>query len=225
PGAGVPGRGAGLERRSVRLAGSALAAAGGLRDHVDRGFVLVGPAGAEALHLRVDDARIDGAHRVVAEPEPLNGAWREIFHHDIGALRHVLNELEPGLGFQVDGDGFLVGVEQQEIPGVLVLALARAGLSAHQGAASFAALRVFHLDDLGTEPSERFGAGWASLELGQVQNTDALKAARSRAVGSHFLVPPWSALRGIVALMELAINRPVSSSSISIARGGLPVGT
>ena len=29
-----------------------------------------------------------------------------------------------------------------------------------------------------TEPSERLGAGWAGLELGQVQNPDAGKAAR-----------------------------------------------
>ena len=56
-------------------------------------------------------------------------------------------------------------------------------------AARFAALRVFHLDDLGTEPGERLGAGRAGLELGQVQNTDAGKTARKRAVGSHFLVP------------------------------------
>jgi hypothetical protein len=44
---------------------------------------------------------------------------REILHYDIGALRHVLDELKPALGFQVDRDRFLVGVEQQEIPGVL----------------------------------------------------------------------------------------------------------
>src|SRR5213592_2236404 len=60
--------------------------------------VLVGSAGAEALHLRVDDARIDGAHHVIAEPQPLNGAGREILHHDIGALRHVLDEIEATLG-------------------------------------------------------------------------------------------------------------------------------
>ena len=53
-----------------------------------------------------------------------------------------------------------------------------AGLPAQQGAARFAALRVFHLDDLGTEPGERLGAGWAGLKLGQVQNTDTDKAAR-----------------------------------------------
>src|SRR5262244_1197058 len=73
---------------------------------------------------------------------------------------------------------FLLALKQQEIPGVLVRALAGAGLPAQQGAARFAALRVFDLDDLGTEPGERLGAGWAGLELGQVQNTDAGKAAR-----------------------------------------------
>src|SRR5262249_33748352 len=79
---------------------------------------------------------------------------------------------------------------QQEIPGVLIRALARAGLPAQQGAARFAALRVFHLDDLGTEPGQRLGAGWAGLELCQVQNTDAFKKGRKPAVCSHFLVLP-----------------------------------
>ena len=178
----------GFERRPVGLPGNAHDAAGRLRDHVEGEVVLVGSAGAKALHLRVDDARIDGVHHVVAEPQPLNGAGREILHHDIGAFRHVLDEIEPTLGFEVDGDGFLVGVEQQEIPGVL--ALARAGLPAQQGAARFAALRVFHLDDLGAEPGECLGAGWAGLELGQVQNTDAGKKGRKPAVCSHFLVLP-----------------------------------
>src|SRR6516165_11131265 len=54
----------------------------------------------------------------------------------------------------------------------------------------FAALRVFDLDDLGTEPGERLGAGWAGLELGQVQNTDAGKKGRKPAVCSHFPVLP-----------------------------------
>src|SRR5262249_38376491 len=61
---------------------------------------------------------------------------------------------------------------------------------AQQGAARFAALRVFDLDDLGTEPGECLRAGWAGLELGQVQNTDAGKKGRKHAVCSHFLVLP-----------------------------------
>src|SRR5262249_23560583 len=105
-----------------------------------------------------------------------------------GAFHHGLDEIEPTLGFEVDGDGFLVGVEQQEIPGVPILALA--GLPAQQGAARFAAVRVFDLDDLGTEPGEGLRAGWAGLELSQVQNTDAGKKGRKPTVCSHFLVLP-----------------------------------
>jgi hypothetical protein len=63
-------------------------------------------------------------HLVIEEADefaPMTGARRR-------ALHHVLDELESALGFQVDGDGFLVGVERQEIPRVLVRGLARAGL-------------------------------------------------------------------------------------------------
>ena len=56
-GAGIAERRAGLERRPVALAGDAHDAAGRLRDHVEGEVVLVGSAGAKALHLRVDDAR------------------------------------------------------------------------------------------------------------------------------------------------------------------------
>src|SRR4029453_8928734 len=191
-GTGIAERHAGFERRPVALPCNAHDAPGRLRDHIEGRVFLVGSAGAKALYLRVDDARVDGAHRFVAESQPLNGARREILHHDIGALRHILDELEPALRFQIDSDRFLVGVEQQEIPGVLTLA----GRPVQQEATRFAALRVFSLDDLGTEPGKRLGAGRTGLELRQVQNTDASKTARKRAVGSHFFVlPTGSAFR------------------------------
>src|SRR5262249_56021186 len=64
------------------------------------------------------------------------------------------------------------------------------GGGARQGGARFAALRVFDLADLGPEPGECLRAGWAGLELGQVQNTDAGKKGRKPAVCSHFPVLP-----------------------------------
>ena len=70
-------------------------------------------------------------------------------------------------------------------------------------AARFAALRVFHLDDLGAEPGERLGAGRAGLELAQVQNTDAGKTAWKRAVGSHSSFLPAGA-RSASAETDLA---------------------
>src|SRR5207244_13208417 len=94
------------------------------------------------------------------------------------------------LGLEVDCMGLLEFDDQQEIPVAPVLALARDGRPAQQGAARFAALRVFDLDDPGTEPGECLRAGWAGLELGQVQNTDAGKKGRKPTVCSHFLVLP-----------------------------------
>ena len=176
----------GFERRAVVLPGDAHDTAGRLCDHVEGEVVLVGAAGTKAFHLCVDDARVYGAHDVVAEPQALNGARREILHHHIGAPRHVLDEREPALRLQVDRDGFLVGVEQQEIPGVIAFARRRT----QRVAARLPALRVFHLDNLGAEPGQRLRTGWAGLELGQVQNSHAGKTARQRAVGRHLSFPP-----------------------------------
>ena len=73
-GAGVAERRAGLERRPVGLAGDAHRAARSLRDHVEGEVFLVGAALAKTLDLGIDDARVDGADRLVAEPQPLDRA-------------------------------------------------------------------------------------------------------------------------------------------------------
>src|SRR5262249_40173104 len=120
---------------------------------------------------------------------------------------------------EVVGWWFFVGVEHQEMRGVPVLARARArtGLPAQQGAARFAALRVFDLDDLSTQPGECLGAGWAGLELGQVQNTDAGKKGRKPAVCSHFFaLPQWQRLRQMVDVGDISrcLRHSVKSSEL-----------
>ncbi len=111
--------GAGLQRPAVALAGDAHRPAAGLRDHVEREVVLERPAFAEALHLRVDDARVDRAHHVGAEPQPLDRAGGEVLDEHVGLAGEFLDQIEAALVLQVDGDGFLVGVELQEIMRVL----------------------------------------------------------------------------------------------------------
>jgi hypothetical protein len=54
------------------------------------------------------------------------------------------------------------------LPGCLIGVLALGGGPTQREAARFTALRVFHLNDLGTEPGECLSAGRAGLELGQV---------------------------------------------------------
>ena len=164
-GAGVAERNAGPDRRPVRLAGDAHRAAGGLRDHVEGEVLLVGAALAEALDLGIDDAGVQRADRVIAEPQPLDRSGRHVLDHDVGLLGHVLDQSQAALGFEIDRDRLLVGVEFEEIERV-----GAAGSAGKGRPAGLAAIRVLDLDDLGAEPGERLGAGGARLELGQVEH-------------------------------------------------------
>src|SRR6202035_5546079 len=91
-GAGVANRRAGLDRPAVALTGDAHRPANGLCDRVERQPLLVWAAVAEALHLGIDDARIDRADDIVAEPEPLDRAGREVLGEYIRLLYHFLDQ-------------------------------------------------------------------------------------------------------------------------------------
>src|SRR5207237_1431759 len=82
-GAGVADRWARLERAAVGLAGYRYRAAGCLGDHVEGEKILVRTILAKAFDLRIDDPRVDLAHHIVAEAEPLDDSRREIFGEDI----------------------------------------------------------------------------------------------------------------------------------------------
>src|SRR5262249_22868606 len=86
-------------------------AAGGLRDHVEREAVLVRAAGAEALDLAIDNARIDLPDLVVTKPQPLDGAGRHVLDRDVGLFQQLADDLEPARRFQVQGHRLLVGIE------------------------------------------------------------------------------------------------------------------
>ncbi len=164
-GSGVADRRAGLDRSPARLAGDAHRAAGGLGDRVERKTALIGTAGAEALYLGIDDAGVDRADDVVAEPQPLDRAGREVLGEDVGLLHHLLDQSQAALGLQVDGERPLVGIVHHEVVGI-----------AEAGAAGLAARRL-DLGDVGAHPGERFGAGRARLELRQIKHADPGKAA------------------------------------------------
>ena len=89
---------------------------------------------------------------VPAETQPLDRARGKTLDKDVGALHHFLDEGDAALGFEVDGDRFLVGVVDHEVIAV--------GLGPGAGAEhprGFTALWVFDLDDLGAQPGERLG--------------------------------------------------------------------
>ena len=85
-GAGVAQGRPRLARPPVALAGDRHGAAAGLRDHVEGEVVLVRAAAAEPFDLAIDQARVQRVQDLPAEPQPLDGAGREILDKDVGAL-------------------------------------------------------------------------------------------------------------------------------------------
>src|ERR1700730_14307895 len=164
-GAGVADRRARLDGLAVALAGDAHRAARGLRDRVERQALFVRAAVAETLDLGIDDARIDRADDVVAEPEPFDRTGREVLGEDIGLLYHLLDQLQAAVGLQIDRQRALVGVVHHEI-----IRIAKAG------AAGLAARRL-DLGDVGAHPGKRLGARRAGLELRQVEHANTGEAA------------------------------------------------
>ncbi len=139
---------------------------------------------AEALHLGVDDAGVQFAHHVIAEPEPLDRAGGKILHADVGLAEHVLHQGKPARRFQVERDGLLVRVEHVEVIRIIVR------LSRPQPAPRIAHLRVFDLHHFRTKPGERLGAGGTCFELREVHDADSREKINLGAVflhGSRFL--------------------------------------
>src|SRR2546428_6246648 len=160
---------AGLERRRAREAGQRHRAARGLRDHVEALVLAVGTVVAEALHGEIDQARVQGGERVVAEAHLLHPAGRLVLGHHVGLFDHVE---EHGLALrvlEVERDALFVGVEQEEVARV------DTGLLGATVAPGLSLAGLLDLDDLGAEPRQHLGARRAGLELGEVQDADAVQ--------------------------------------------------
>ena len=111
--------------------------------------------------------RVQFAHDVVAEAEPLDRAGREVLHAHIGLAQHVLHQRQPARRLQVERDRLLVRVEHVEVVRIVVR------LAGPQPPSRIAHLRVLDLHHFGAEPGERLGAGRSGLELGEIHDANA----------------------------------------------------
>ena len=126
-------------------------------------------AGPEALDLAIDDARVDLLDQFVVQAKALDRPWRHVLGHDVGLLDHLLDDLESLRRFQVQRYRLLVDVELVEVPRVVI------GLAGAQPASGIAPPRVLDLDHLGAEPGQYLGRGCTRLELGEIDDLDALQ--------------------------------------------------
>ena len=181
-GAGIADRAAGFGRRVAGVARHAHRAARGLRDHVEGERFFVRAALAEALDLAIDDTGVDLLQHIVAEPQALDRAGREVLGEHIGFLDQLLDEFDAACGLEIDRRRLLVGIEDLEIEGIGVSRIGR-----RDAPSRIAALRVLDLDDFGPEPGQRLRAGGPRLELGQIDDPNAFQAAKRRVIFSHSL--------------------------------------
>ena len=139
----------------------------------------------EALDLGEDQSRVDLGELRVVEAEPREGAGRHVLDEHVGLLDHAPQQRLAFLALEVAGHAALVEIVVDEIVGVGVGAVGEAP------APRLAAIGLLHLDDIGAEPGQGFGAGGARLELGEVEHLDALERRRGAGGGvllGHFVL-------------------------------------
>jgi hypothetical protein len=168
PGAGVADLRTGDERRPVAEAGGGRGAAGALSDiFVDLAFLV--RAGAEALDRRHDHARVGLVDVVPGQSHAIEGAGREVLDQHVAVPDQPLEDFLALGVLGIDGDRPLVAVEHREIEAVLALHVAQlpAGHVAGTG--------PLHLDTVGAHVAEQLGAGRTRLDMGEIEDADALE--------------------------------------------------
>src|SRR5262249_20067586 len=144
-----------------------------LAQRIESGAVAIGPVLPEPRYRDEDDARLELAQTLVAEPHLLHDAGSEILQHDVGFRHERREDLLAALGAHVETEALLAAVIDREID----------ALSTHDGlgAAGFFTADFLDLDDLRAEIGEDHAAARAGLIPRQFQNPHAVQASAHRA--------------------------------------------
>jgi hypothetical protein len=104
---------AGLGGRPVWLASDAHDARGGLDGEIHRQVVAIGSGDAEAGAGGIDQPGVHRLQHVIADAQIVHRARRKVLQQHIGPGHHLLQQLPPARGLQVQCDGALVGVQHR----------------------------------------------------------------------------------------------------------------
>ena len=142
-------------RRAVGVAGDLHEAARSQGDQVRRSVVLPRTRLAERRDGRHHQPRVSGAEFIVAEAQRLEAPNRVAFHYHVGPRGQLLEQRPATFVFQVQGDGALVGVVEEEVEAALGSGLIAGERSS--GAARVSRRRL-HPDDIGPVVGQQLAA-------------------------------------------------------------------
>jgi hypothetical protein len=177
------------QRRARGVAGDAHDAGEALHDLVIGRIVPQRSVLPEAGNGAVDEAGLQLAQRVIAEPEPLHHSRPEILDDDIGGAQQAAEHLLAGLALEIDGDRTLAGVlgeerrpHQRLVEGGIGAELARE--IAHAGR--------LHLDDLGAQQRELIGSERPCEHIGEIEDANAAEKPAHHPPGFVAQSSAWS---------------------------------
>ena len=135
--------------------------------------VVAGPAAVRAFRTEagdraIDQPRIVGGERLIAEAEPVHRAGAEILDDDVGSERKLSRRRLAVLGLQVERDALLVAVHRAERAVVV-------GLAPHPE--RIAAVRRLDLDDLGAQVRQQHAGERPADIAGEFEDLDAVEGA------------------------------------------------
>ena len=163
-----------LDRRLVGVTGDARDAHHRLDREVHRRPVAVTAVVAVAAAARVDQSRVRGPHRVVANAEAIHHARGIILEHHVRDGDQPEELLAARLGLQVQADAALADVERHErIPGAVC----------ERPVTQVVAGRRLDLDDIRARLREQKPGIRAVVDLTEVENAEAVE--RQLALGAH----------------------------------------
>ena len=168
PGAAVADLRAGDERQAVAEAGGRGRTAGALGDVLIDLAVFV-RAGAKALDRGHDHLRVDGVDLLPGEAHAVEHAGAEIFHQHVAALDQRGEDFLALRVLGVERDRALVVVEHGEIQAVHI------GNVLQLATRDVADAGTLDLDHVGAEPGQQLRAGRSRLDVGEIENANALE--------------------------------------------------
>src|SRR5438046_7446511 len=202
-------RDAAADGRAVGLARDRHDAAEGLHERLVAGAVGAGSRAPEGRDRAVDEPRVDGRERLVAQTERLHRPRPEVLDQDVAPAHESRQHLGALRRLEVERDRAPVAVDD-EVRRRLALLVGR------PGARLVARARVLHFDAVGAQVREQHAAEGAGQDARAIDDTDAVeREGRARHVRYYTSMSTLrDALRQKILVLDGAMGTMIQAAGL-----------